>query len=141
MKSLGQCTENRKITQEVAIPDWVLEVSSGIGLSRSVKSLATRLSLLESKEKIEPDILEQVASILHVPIEAIKNFSEEAAINIISSTLHDNAGSVNNNCELTFNPIEKWVESLEENRRLYESLLKTEREKNALLERMLKEKE
>ena len=44
---------------------------------------------------IEPDLLEQVAKVLKVPVEAIKNFSEAAAINIISSTLHDNAGSKN----------------------------------------------
>ncbi len=43
-----------------------------------------------------------------MPVEAIKNFSEEAAINIISSTLHDNAGSINYNP--TFNPIDKIVE-------------------------------
>lgn len=45
-----------------------------------------KVSLPEQKEIIEPEVLEQV---------------------IISSTLHDNAGSINNNCTLTFNPIDK----------------------------------
>lgn len=64
---------------------------------------------------------------------AIKNFSEEALINIISSTLPDNAGSVNNNCTLPFNPIDKWMEIIEENKKLYERLLKSEQEKIKIL--------
>lgn len=96
-----------------------------------------KVSLLEAKESIEPELLEQIAKILKVPVEAIRNFSEDAAINIISSTLHDNAGSINNNCTLTFNPIEKWLEAMDENKKLYERLLATEREKSALLERLL----
>jgi transcriptional regulator with XRE-family HTH domain len=52
-----------------------------------------KISLLEQKEVIEPELLEQVAKALKVPAEAIKNFDEEAAINIISNTVnnHDNA--------------------------------------------------
>ena len=92
-----------------------------------------RVSLLEQKEIIEDDILAQVSTILNIPVEAIKNFTEEAAINIISSTLHDNAGSINNNCTLTFNPIDKWLEVIEENKKLYERLLASEREKVEML--------
>jgi transcriptional regulator with XRE-family HTH domain len=92
-----------------------------------------RVSLLEQKEVIEDDILNQVAEILKVPVEAFKNFTEEAAINIISSTLHDNAGSINNNCTLTFNPVDKWLEVIEENKKLYERLLQSEREKVDIL--------
>jgi len=99
-----------------------------------------KVSQLEDKETIEPDLLEEVARALKVPVEAIKNFTEEAAINIISSTLHDNAGSINNNCTLTFNPIEKWITALEENKTLYERLLQSEKEKVEMLERMLKER-
>ena len=93
-----------------------------------------KISLLEQKESIEPDILEQVADVLNVSAEAFKNFDEEAAINIISSTLHDNAGSINNNSTLTFNPIDKWLQALEENKALYERLLQAEKDKVALLE-------
>lgn len=98
-----------------------------------------KISLLEGKDKVEAELLDQVAKVLKVPAEAIKNFSEEAAINIISSTLYDNAGSVNNNCTLTFNPLEKYLEAVEEIKRLYAELLQSEREKVALLERILKE--
>ncbi len=99
-----------------------------------------KISLLEQKETVEPEILEQVAKALKVSPEAIRSFSEEAAINIISSTLHDNAGSINNNCSLTFNPVDKWMEALAENKALYERLLKEKEEKIALLEKLAGEK-
>lgn len=54
------------------------------------------ISKIEQSEKIEEEVLDKIASILGVSSEAIKNYSEEAVINIISSTLHDNAGSINN---------------------------------------------
>lgn len=90
-----------------------------------------KISLLESKEKVDDHILEQVAKALHVTPEAIEKFNEEFAVNIVANTFHDQA--VNMNYQCTFNPIEKIVE-------LYEALLQSEREKNALLERLLTEK-
>lgn len=92
-----------------------------------------RVSLLEQKETIEQDILDQVAKILQVPADAIKNFNEETAISIISNTYHDHSASVQYN----FNPIDKWVEALEENKKLYERLLQAEQDKNELLLRLL----
>lgn len=92
-----------------------------------------RVSLLEQKEEIEQDILEQVGRILKVPAESIKSFNEETAINIISNNYHDNAASIQYN----FNPIDKWIESIDENRRLYERLLQSEKEKVELLQKML----
>ena len=88
---------------------------------------------IEQSETVEEDKLQQIAQVLGVTAEAIKNFSEEAVINIISSTLHDNAGSVNNNCTLNFNPMDKLLEVIEENKKLYERLLQSEREKVELL--------
>lgn len=79
--------------------------------------------------------MERVAGVLGVPAESIKQFSDEAVINIISSSLYDNSGSVNNNCTLNFNPIEKLIEAMEENKKLYEPLLASEREKVELLKR------
>ena len=89
------------------------------------------VSQMEQKEKLEPELLEKVAAQLGVPAEAIRSFSESAAISIISNTFNDNASGVNYQC--TFNPMEKIVE-------LYDALLKTEREKIALLERMMEKK-
>lgn len=101
-----------------------------------------KISLLEAKETIEQDILEQVARALKVPTEAIKNFDEEAAVNIINN-IHDNQfdnTSVAMVYHQTINPIEKWIEALEENKKLYAALLKEKDEKIALLEKMLAKK-
>ncbi|HEY1021075.1 MAG TPA: helix-turn-helix transcriptional regulator, partial [Flavisolibacter sp.] len=48
-----------------------------------------KVSLLEAKEEIEPEILEQVARVLKVPSEAIKDFDEQAAVNFISNTFNN----------------------------------------------------
>ncbi|MDB5278234.1 MAG: transcriptional regulator [Ferruginibacter sp.] len=90
-----------------------------------------RISALEQKELIDDPLLEQVAKLLKVPAEAIKNFDEEAAINVIGNNYHDNSASVNYHC--TFNPIDKIVE-------LYEALVKSEKEKVALLQQLLDNK-
>ncbi len=100
-----------------------------------------KISLLEAKEKIEPAILEGVAKALKVPVEAIKNFDEEKAINIISNNSFENCeqpASIFYNS--TINPVEKWLEALEENKKLYAALLKEKDEKIALLERVLEKK-
>jgi len=105
-----------------------------------------RVSLLEAKEVIDEPLLEQIAAVLKVPGEAIKNFDEEAAVNIISNTFTSNDSStlnaINPNC--TFNPIDELMEMVEENKKLYEEnkklyeeLLRVEREKNGLLREMV----
>ena len=90
-----------------------------------------KVSLLEQKETIEEDLLQQVAKVLKVPVEAIKNFDEEKAINIISSTFNDNSAIINNNP--IFNPIDKIIE-------LYERMLRDKSEMIEKLEGMLKNK-
>lgn len=97
-----------------------------------------KVSLLEVKESIDQKTLEIVAEALRVPVRAIEEFDEEKAINIISSNSFENCDqrqSVFYNS--TFNPIDKWLEALEKNERLYEELLKSEREKVAMLERII----
>lgn len=98
-----------------------------------------KISQLEAREKIEADILEQVAKILKVSPEAIQRFDEENALNIISNTFtsHDTStlNAINHNC--TFNPLDKLVEAYEENKKLYERLIEAEKEKVAYLERIV----
>jgi transcriptional regulator with XRE-family HTH domain len=98
-----------------------------------------KISLLEQKEVIEPELLEQIAKALKVPVEAIKNFDEETAINNIQNNYDNaviNAGpTINYKC--TFNPLDKWAEEITENRKLYERLLQAEREKTELLQKLL----
>ena len=46
-----------------------------------------KVSLLEQKEEIEDDVLEEVAKILKVPVEAIKKMDELSALQIIFMTI------------------------------------------------------
>ena len=92
------------------------------------------ISALEQKEALDKDMLDKVATALKVSPEAIKSFNEENTINIFSNTYHDNSSILGT---YNFNPLEKYVEQVEENKRLYEELLKSEREKVQLLERMM----
>ena len=91
-----------------------------------------KISLLEGKEMVDAELLAQVAKALHVTPEAIENFDEDGIINIVSTTFHshDQSTSVAYQSAFTFNPIDKIVE-------LYEALLKSEREKVSLLEKLL----
>ena len=93
-----------------------------------------KVSLLEQKDAIEDGLLEEVARVLKVPVEAIKNFDEQAAIvniqnNYEGSTLNHSA-NYQYNYQPSFNPIDKVVE-------LYEALVKSEKEKVEILKRQL----
>jgi transcriptional regulator with XRE-family HTH domain len=104
------------------------------------------VSHLEQSETVETEKLEQVAKVLGVTPEAIKNFSEETVFNIISNTFN-NTSSDNStliassmNYQPTFNPLDKLLEATEENKKLYERLLAAEKEKNTYLEKLLAQK-
>ena len=101
-----------------------------------------KMSFIESKEKIDDEQMKEIAKALNVPVEAIRNFNEDAVFNKIltfndNSTMNDHS-SFNYQC--TINSLEKQVELLEENKKLYERLLQVEKEKNALYEKLLSEK-
>ncbi|HEU4788550.1 MAG TPA: transcriptional regulator, partial [Flavobacterium sp.] len=81
----------------------------------------------EGSETVEEEKLQAIAKVLGVTPEAIKNFSEEAAINYFNNFNDSSEGTFNNHC--TFNPLDKVVE-------LYERLLEAEKEKNAYLEKL-----
>jgi transcriptional regulator with XRE-family HTH domain len=102
------------------------------------------VSKIEQSEQVEDTTLERVADALGVSGEAIKNFSEEAVIYNIQNNYEGSSLNMSpnyqQNTHCTFNPIDKWLEAMEENKKLYEALLTSEREKVAMLERMLGEK-
>ena len=99
-----------------------------------------KISLLEAKENIDTAILEQVAQVLKIPVEAFRNFDEEQAINIISNTF-DNGSILNAiNHNPTFHPIDKLIQLHEEKISLYERMLKEKDEMMERLERLIKEK-
>jgi transcriptional regulator with XRE-family HTH domain len=89
------------------------------------------ISKIEQSDEVEDLALEKIAQALGVTSEGIKNFNEEAVFNIIGNNYHDNSSSVQYQC--TFNPIDKLIEVYEENKKLYEQLLQSEREKVELL--------
>ena len=97
-------------------------LANDLGLSQQA------ISQLEQKEALDKDMLEKIAAVLKVPVEAIKSFDEEKAIFNIQN-MNDNSSIYQNN----FNPIEKWIAALEENKKLYERLLQSEREKVEIL--------
>jgi len=75
-----------------------------------------KISRLEAKEEIEPAILEEVSNAMKIPVDAIKNFDEDSAINIISNTVNNSDSATGNSLfsyQPTFNPIDKIVEILE----------------------------
>ena len=119
--SIGQKVERirmfRGIKQEY--------LASRLGISQP------QVSKIEQQEEIEEDLLKQIADILGVTPESIKNFDDEKITYNINNyydihdiEIKDNAS--NNFVAQQFNPIEKITE-------LYERLLTSEREKIELL--------
>ncbi|MGL2967516.1 helix-turn-helix domain-containing protein [Flavobacterium sp. XGLA_31] len=107
-------------------------LAQAIGVSQQT------ISHIENSEEVEEKVLLKIAEALEVSTEGIKNFSEEAVLNIIGNTYNiDNASSAFN-FSCTFNPLEKLIESYEENKRLYERLLQAEKDKVAYLEELRK---
>ncbi|RYD56808.1 MAG: XRE family transcriptional regulator [Sphingobacteriales bacterium] len=102
-----------------------------------------KVSLLEGKEEIEADLLQKVAHALKIPVSAIENLDDDDVVNIISNTFNDNSssqGAMGNYGTFNINTGEKWLEALEENKKLYERLLQAEREKVDLLQKLLDKK-
>ena len=97
-----------------------------------------KISLLEQKESIETDLLKEISKVLHIPVEAFKNFDEEKAVNVISNTFNDNAAVINNNP--TFHPIEQLIKLHDDKIALYERMLKEKDEMMSRLERLIRGK-
>ena len=97
------------------------------------------ISNIENSETVDEQRLIEIAKALGVSVEAIKNFSEEAVFNIIGNSYDNGSSSINhNNC--TFNPLDKLIESYEENKKLYQQLIQAEKDKVAYLEKLLNKK-
>jgi transcriptional regulator with XRE-family HTH domain len=99
-----------------------------------------KVSLLEQKESIDPTLLQQISSALKIPAEAIQNFDEEQAVNIISNTFHDEAVAYAEQYKCQFNPLDKIVQLHEEKIALYERMLKEKDEMMARLEKLIEKK-
>lgn len=90
------------------------------------------VSKIEQSEKIEEELLEQIAKVLGVPSEGIRNFNDEAVFNIIGNTFTDSSSN-NNNYLCTINPLEKIIELYDEKVALLERLLQSEQDKIEIL--------
>jgi transcriptional regulator with XRE-family HTH domain len=108
-----------------------------------------KISQLEAKEVIDDAILEQVSQALKIPKETLENLdAHEAVINIQNNyENHDHTVNTQVANQYNVNPEEQWMKALaevqrlnEENKALYERLLKSEQDKVALLEAVLKER-
>jgi transcriptional regulator with XRE-family HTH domain len=85
------------------------------------------VSKIEQQEEIEEEMLSQIANVLGVSSEVIRDFDVERAIYNINNSYNDATITEGSTAVvLQINPIEKIVE-------LYERLLKSEREKIELL--------
>ncbi|MEO6174687.1 MAG: helix-turn-helix transcriptional regulator [Flavobacterium circumlabens] len=124
----------RKISRIRELRDMKQEaLAQALGVSQQT------VSAIENSETVDEEKLQTIAEILGVSVEGIKNFSEEAVLNIIGNTYNvDNSSAVNYGC--TFNPLDKLMQAHEEQIKLYERLVQAEKEKNEYLEKLLKEK-
>jgi len=122
----------RKISRIRELRDMKQEaLAAALGISQQA------VSNIENSETVEDAKLEEIAKALGVTAEGIKQFSEEAVLNIIGNTYHvDNSSAVNYGC--TFNPMDKLIEAYEENKKLYERLLQAEKEKVDFLDKLNK---
>ncbi len=117
-KKIERIRKLRGLTQE--------DIGNRLGISKQA------VSKLEQSETIDEERLKHVAEVLGVTLEGLKSFKED---HVLYNTNHFNEGSsvnnssINNSYECTTiinNPIEKIIE-------LYESLLKSERDKVEIL--------
>ncbi|QSW91056.1 helix-turn-helix transcriptional regulator [Flavobacterium endoglycinae] len=126
----------RKISRIRELKDMKQEA-----LAQALGTNQQAISAMENSENIDEEKLKEVAKALGVTVEAIKNFSEENVINYFANFYDNstNSGNVQPN-QCTFNPLDKLVEVYEENKKLYERLLQSEKDKNEYLETLLKGK-
>jgi hypothetical protein len=75
--------------------------------------------------------------VLGVSTEAIKNYSDEAVIYNIQNNYEGSTSNFSGVHQCTFNPLDKLLLIVEENKNLYERLLTSEREKIEILKNRL----
>ncbi|CAC9974801.1 helix-turn-helix transcriptional regulator [Flavobacterium panici] len=124
----------RKISRLRELKDMKQEA-----LAQALGTSQQTISAIENSETVDEEKLIEIAKVLGLSVEAIKNFSEEAVFTYFN-TFYDNSQGTVGNHYCTFNPLDKLVESFEENKSLYERLLESEREKISYLEKLLNSK-
>lgn len=99
-------------------------LASKLGISQQT------VSKIEQQADIEEELLNQIAEVLGVTPDVIKNFDEERVTYIINnqSNIYDNEIKDSASNTFVFNPLEKIVE-------LYERLISSEREKSEIIKK------
>jgi transcriptional regulator with XRE-family HTH domain len=121
MQNIHQGKNIKKIREIIGMKQETL--ANKLGMTQQ------SISQLEQKELVDSKFLLDVAKAMNVSTEVIEKMTEDAANNFIN-TFNDSSGF---NYQCNFNPLEKYITSVEENKKLYEALLKAEREKYDLL--------
>lgn len=109
------------------------------------------VSKLERQPVIAREYMERIADVLKVTPEVIENMEETPVSVVVENNTYDfESGSNNNgvgsgyiseiNDNKVLHPIEKLLELTKENASLYERMMANEKEKAALLEKLLNEK-
>ncbi|WP_374172186.1 helix-turn-helix domain-containing protein [Flavobacterium tructae] len=129
----------RKISRIRELRDMKQEaLAQALGISQQT------ISAIENSETIEEERLIEVAKALGVTVEAIKSFSEEGMINYFNTFTDTKDSQMNfgngNGHNCTFNPLDKLMETVDKNEKLYERLLQAEKDKIEYLEKLLKGK-
>ena len=124
-KKISRIRELRGMKQEV--------LAEALGISQQA------ISKIEQSETIEDSTLERISKALGVNTTVIKNFTDENALFNIQNN-YEGSHTSGPNYQYNFNPVDKWMATLEENKTLYERLLQSEKEKVALLQKMLESK-
>jgi transcriptional regulator with XRE-family HTH domain len=127
----------RKISRIRELKDMKQEA-----LAQALGTNQQAVSIMENSETIEEEKLMEVAKALGVSVEAIKNFSEEGVFNYFNNFSDNsiNQGPIGAHNVCHFNPLDKLMESVDENKKLYERLLQAEKDKIEYLEKLLKAK-
>ena len=114
------------------------EFAKQIGVKQSV------VTKLERQSIIEETMLLKCAEVLGIPVDVLKEFELEKMLDYFIYNINTQNGAfsfskegANANTNTTNYPIEKLMELQHKNTELYERLLQAEKEKNALLEKML----
>lgn len=129
-KKIEKIRNLKEIKQEV--------LAQALGVTRQA------ISKLEQSEYIDDEKLKLIADALGTTVDAIKNVTEEAIYNFVQNNYEgsnkdsNNLFVTNNNCN--FNPLDKVIELVEENKKLYERLLKSEQDKIEMLQKLLDKK-
>ena len=100
-------------------------LADGLDLSQQT------VSRLESQEELDDGILKRISKVMNIPVDAIKNYNDDIAVNIISNKFSEQSVAYQYN----FNPIDKIIQLYNEKIELYERLLKAEQDKISLLEK------